>query len=382
MVAPLRVAEAALSSEAMDERLMEAALSFGRRNLGQTFPNPAVGALVVRAERGQLVIVGRGVTARGGRPHAEAEALHTAGAAAKGATIYVTLEPCVPHGRGEPCSELIVKGGIKRAVIALQDPNPATMGRGVARLREAGIAVTVGPGRVEASRAHAGHLRRMTDGRPHVILKIAVSADGKTGLMGRRPADISGDISRAEAHMLRATSDAVLVGVGTVLADDPLLNCRLPGMANRSPIRVVLDGGLRTPLSSRLVRTAKEIPLWIIARPDAPTDAQRELEKAGVDVLRVDAFGGKVDLSEALWLLATREITRLLVEGGPILSAALIKANLVDEAIVAQSPKIIGKDALPALEDMPLSALLDNPKLETIERRIAGEDTLVHLFRR
>jgi diaminohydroxyphosphoribosylaminopyrimidine deaminase/5-amino-6-(5-phosphoribosylamino)uracil reductase len=307
--------------------------------------------------------------------------LRTAGAAANDATIYVTLEPCVPHGRGEPCSDLIVKGGIRRAVIALQDPNPATTGRGVARLREAGIAVIVGPGGEKANRAHAGHLRRMKDGRPHVILKIAVSADGKTGLVGRRPAEISGEISRAEAHMLRATSDAVIVGVGTVLADDPLLNCRLPGMANRSPIRVVLDGGLRTPLSSRLVRTAKEIPLWIIARPDAPTDVQRELEKAGADVLRVDASGGKIDLSEALWLLATREITRLLVEGGPILSAALVKANLVDEAIVVQSPKFIGEDALPALEGMPLSALLDNPKLETIERRAAGEDTLVHLFR-
>jgi diaminohydroxyphosphoribosylaminopyrimidine deaminase / 5-amino-6-(5-phosphoribosylamino)uracil reductase len=381
MVTPLRVSEAALSSDVIDNRLMEAALSFGGRNLGQTFPNPAVGALVVRPGRDQPIIVGRGVTGRGGRPHAEAEALRTAGAAANGATIYVTLEPCVPHGRGEPCSELIVKGGIRRAVIALQDPNPATTGRGVARLREAGIAVIVGPGGEKANRAHAGHLRRMKDGRPHVILKIAVSADGKTGLVGRRPAEISGEISRAEAHMLRATSDAVIVGVGTVLADDPLLNCRLPGMANRSPIRVVLDGGLRTPLSSRLVRTAKEIPLWIIARPDAPTDVQRELEKAGADVLRVDASGGKIDLSEALWLLATREITRLLVEGGPILSAALVKANLVDEAIVVQSPKFIGEDALPALEGMPLSALLDNPKLETIERRAAGEDTLVHLFR-
>lgn len=381
MVTPLRVSEAALSSDVIDNRLMEAALSFGGRNLGQTFPNPAVGALVVRPGRDQPIIVGRGVTGRGGRPHAEAEALRTAGAAANGATIYVTLEPCVPHGRGEPCSDLIVKGGIRRAVIALQDPNPATTGRGVARLREAGIAVIVGPGGEKANRAHAGHLRRMKDGRPHVILKIAVSADGKTGLVGRRPAEISGEISRAEAHMLRATSDAVIVGVGTVLADDPLLNCRLPGMANRSPIRVVLDGGLRTPLSSRLVRTAKEIPLWIIARPDAPTDVQRELEKAGADVLRVDASGGKIDLSEALWLLATREITRLLVEGGPILSAALVKANLVDEAIVVQSPKFIGEDALPALEGMPLSALLDNPKLETIERRAAGEDTLVHLFR-
>jgi len=381
MAAPQRVVEPAPSEQSWDERLMEAALSLGRKNLGQTFPNPAVGALIVRPGPAQPLIVSRGVTARGGRPHAEAAALRAAGDTAKGATIYVTLEPCVPHGRGEPCTDLIKHAGIKRAVIALQDPNPATMGRGTARLREAGIAVTVGPGEVEAYRTHAGHIRRMKDGRPHVILKIAVSADGKTGLAGRRPVDISGDISRAEAHMLRATSDAVMVGLGTVLGDDPLLNCRLPGMSDRSPIRVVLDGQLRIPLSSRLVQTAKEIPLWIITRADAPPERQRGLEKAGAEVMRVNTSGGKIDLSEALWLLATREITRLLVEGGPILSAALVNANLVDEAFVVQSPKRLGGDALPALEGLPLSALLESPKLSVIERRTMGDDKLLRLFR-
>jgi diaminohydroxyphosphoribosylaminopyrimidine deaminase/5-amino-6-(5-phosphoribosylamino)uracil reductase len=173
----------------------------------------------------------------------------------------------------------------------------------------------------------------------------------------------------------------VLVGVGTVLADDPMLNCRLPGMADRSPIRIVLDGRLRTPLSARLVRTAKEIPLWIIARPDAPLEPQRALEAAGAQVMRVSAAGGKVDLGEALWLLATREITRVLVEGGPILSAALLKANLVDEAVIVRSPKTLGDGAIPALEGMPLSALLENPRLALVERRTAGEDTLTHLFR-
>jgi len=381
MSLPLR-ADAALSgAEAWDERLMAAALSVGRRNLGQTFPNPAVGALVVRWQEGTPVVVSRGFTARGGRPHAEAEALRRAGAAAKDATIYVTLEPCVPHGRGEPCTDTIIKAGISRTVIALEDPNPGTGGRGVARLQEAGVTVTVGPGAIEARRAHAGHIRRMRDGRVHVILKLAVSADGKTGLAGRKPADISCARSRAEAHMLRATADAVLVGVGTVLADDPMLNCRLPGMADRSPIRIVLDGLLRTPLSSRLVKTAREIPLWIIARPDAPLEPQRELEAAGAEVLRVSATGGKVDLGEALWLLATREITRVLAEAGPILAGALLKANLVDEAVVVRSPKTLGEDAIPALEGMPLAALLENPRLAVIERRDVGGDTLTHLFR-
>ena len=381
MSLPLRAAAVPSGAEAWDERLMAAALSVGRRNLGQTFPNPAVGALVVRWHEGEPIVLSRGFTARGGRPHAEAEALKRAGAAAKGATIYVTLEPCVPHGRGEPCTDTIIKTGITRAVIALADPNPGTGGRGVARLSEAGVAVTVGPGEAEARRAHAGHIRRMREGRAHVILKLAVSADGKTGLAGRRPVDISCDVSRAEAHMLRATSDAVLVGVGTVLADDPMLNCRLPGMADRSPVRIVLDGLLRTPLSSRLVKSAKEIPLWIITRPDAPIEPQRDLEAAGVEVMRVSAAGGKVDLGEALWLLATREITRVLVEGGPILSAALLRANLVDEAVVVRSSKILGDDAIPALEGMPLSTLLESSRLSVIERRHAGEDTLTHLFR-
>lgn len=380
MSAPWRVTEAALPAADIDERLMAAALSFGRKNLGQTFPNPSVGALVVKTGE-QPRIISRGVTAPGGRPHAEAEALRIAGAAAKDATIYVTLEPCVPHGRGEPCTSKIIHSGIKRVVVALQDPNPATMGLGVAHLREAGIEVTVGPGEAEAARTHAGHIRRMRDGRPHVILKIAVSADGKTGLAGRHPAEISCDTSRAEAHMLRATSDAVMVGVGTVLADDPLLNCRLPGMADRSPIRIVLDGGLRTPLTSRLVKTAREIPLWIIARPDASPDVQREFEAAGAEVMRISTVGGKIDLSEALWNLATRGLTRVLVEGGPIIAAELMRENLVDEAIVVQSPKALGDDAIPALEGMALSDLMESPRFAVFERRMLGVDTLTHLFR-
>jgi len=380
MSALSRVTETLRPAQDQDERFMAAALSYGRQNLGQTFPNPSVGALVVSGGA-EPRIIARGVTAKGGRPHAEAEALAKAGAAAKDATIYVTLEPCVPHGRGEPCTDIIRRSGISRAVIALAEPNPATSGRGIARLKEAGVAVTVGPGAAEAARAHAGHIRRMKDGRPQVILKIAVSADGKTGLKDRKPAEISCEISRAEAHMLRATSDAVMVASGTVLADDPMLNCRLPGMADRSPIRVALDGNLRIPLDTKLVKTAREIPFWIITRPDAPLEKQRELEEAGVEVMRVSATGARIDLSEALHLLATRNITRLLVEGGPIISAELLRENLIDEAMIVQSPKKLGPDAIPALEGMQLSALLDNPRFEVIECRMLGLDSLTHLFR-
>ncbi|HVT56130.1 MAG TPA: RibD family protein, partial [Xanthobacteraceae bacterium] len=198
---------------------------------------------------------------------------------------------------------------------------------------------------------------------------------------GRKPAEISCDVSRAEAHMLRATSDAVMVASGTVLADDPMLNCRLPGMADRSPIRVALDGNLRVPLGAKLVRTARKIPFWIITRPDAPPDKQRELENAGVEVMRVNTAGKRIDLSDALHLLATRNITRLLVEGGPIISAELLRENLIDEAVIVQSPKELGADAIPALEGMALSALLENPRFDVVERRALGPDRLTHLFR-
>ncbi len=381
MSVPVRAAKAPVVDEAEDRRFMAAALSIGRRNLGQTYPNPAVGAIIVRQEEDGLVVVGRGYTARGGRPHAETEALKAAGEAARGATMYVTLEPCAHLSKTPPCADAIVNSGIARCVVALEDPNPEVMGKGIARMETAGIAVTAGISAGDARVVHAGHIRRILSGRPHVILKIAVSADGKTGLKGRKPARISCDASMAEAHMLRATSDAILVGSGTVIADDPQLNCRLPGMADRSPVRVVLDGKLQTPLGSKLVRTAKEIPVWLIACDNASADAEKKLKAAGVEVIRVKSDNGRVNLQAAFQALGARGITRILVEGGPILSAALIQADLVDEAIIVRSPNALGKDAINALEGLPLEALSDSPKLKIIERRMAGMDSLMHLFR-
>ena len=220
---------------------MALALALGRRGLGRTWPNPAVGAVVVRDDGAGPVIVGRGWTQPGGRPHAEIEALARAGEAARGATLYVTLEPCSHHGKTPPCADAIIKAGIKRVVSAIADPNPQVAGAGHWRLAENGVTVEVGLGADEARRDHAGHIRRMTDGRPHTILKLAVSADGKAGLSGRRPVQITGSAVRNEVHRMRATSDAVLTGIGTALSDDPLLTCRLPGMTDRSPVRVVLD---------------------------------------------------------------------------------------------------------------------------------------------
>ena len=377
-----RFAETQLPLATWDERFMAAANSIGRRNLGQTYPNPAVGALIVRFDNGQPFVVARGFTARGGRPHAETEAIRAAGEAARGATTYVTLEPCAHHGKTPPCANAIINAGIARAVVAVEDPNPLVKHNGIGLLREAGVEVMLGIGAREALITHAGHFRRMLDGRPHIILKIAVSADGKTGHAGRKPADISCGASRAEAHMLRATSDAILVGSGTVIADDPMLNCRLPGMEDRSPIRVVLDGNLRVPLTSKLVRTAREIPVWAVATEGAPKDAERALIEAGVEVIRVPVnAAGKIDLVTALGALGERRITRVLVEGGPILSATLLKADLVDEAVVVQSPNTLGSDAINALEGLPLDALTASPHLQVIERRMAGADSLTRYFR-
>jgi diaminohydroxyphosphoribosylaminopyrimidine deaminase/5-amino-6-(5-phosphoribosylamino)uracil reductase len=366
---------------AEDLRFMALALALGRRGLGRTWPNPAVGALVVRDDGAGPVIAGRGWTQRGGRPHAETEALARAGEAARGATLYVTLEPCSHHGKTPPCADAIIKAGIGRVVSAMADPNPQVAGAGHWRMAENGVIVEVGIGADEARRDNAGHIRRMTDGRPHVILKLAVSADGKAGLSGRKPVQITGSAARNRVHVMRATSDAVLTGIGTVLSDDPLLTCRLPGMADRSPVRVVLDSQLRLPLETRLVATARDVPLWVVAGEGAPKDREQELQARGVEVLRVGSANGGLDLSAVLQALAERGITRLMVEAGPIVSAAFVNADLVDEAVVFRSPNPIGPDGIDALEGLSLAALTKSPRLVMTGSETAGADTVEH-FRR
>jgi diaminohydroxyphosphoribosylaminopyrimidine deaminase/5-amino-6-(5-phosphoribosylamino)uracil reductase len=370
-------AEAAPPPSADDLRLMAAAIALGDAARGTTWPNPAVGALVVRREDGRPVIVGRGWTSPGGRPHAEPQALAMAGEAARGATLYVSLEPCAHHGKTPPCADAIVKAGIARVVCAVGDPDPRTAGAGFAKLEAAGIEVQRDVLRAEGARSHAGHIRRIQDGRPHVMLKLAVSADGKAGLAGPRPAVITGDEARARVHMLRALSDAIMVGSGTALADDPELTCRLPGLAHRSPVRVVLDRDLRLPLTSRLVKGAHAVPLWVMAGEGADAARRQALTEAGAEVLPVPlAADGRLDLAQALRRLAARGITRLMVEGGPTLAAALLKLDLVDEAVVFASRTALGADALPALAGLPLDALTAAPALHVIERAAVGADTM------
>jgi diaminohydroxyphosphoribosylaminopyrimidine deaminase/5-amino-6-(5-phosphoribosylamino)uracil reductase len=363
-----------------DARFMALALALGRRGHGNTWPNPAVGAVAVRHETDGLVILGRGWTQRGGRPHAETEALRRAGAAARGATLYVTLEPCSHYGKTPPCADAIVAAGIARVVSALEDPNPEVAGRGHARLRAAGLVVEVGIGADEARRAHAGHIRRIRDGRPHVTLKLAVSADGKVALPGRRPTRITGEAVGERVHLMRAQNDAVLTGIGTVLSDDPLLTCRLPGMEGCSPVRIVLDPLLRLPLESRLAQTARDTPVWVVTSEAVPREKEGALRDLGIDVLRVQG-AGRPHLSATLRMLAARGLTRLMVEAGPILAAAFVAADLVDEAVLFRSARPLGPDAIDAFEAMPLAALTQSPRLTSLAIEEAGADT-VEMFER
>src|SRR4051812_46977588 len=367
-------AQKARDSRDADRRFMELALALGRRGQGRTLPNPAVGAVIVK----DGVIVGRGWTQPGGRPHGEPEALRRAGEAARGATLYVTLEPCSHFGKSPPCADAVIAAGIKRVVAAIEDPNPEVAGQGHARLRAAGIMVDVGLCAREAAFDHAGHFRRIRDHRPHVILKLAVSADDKIAAAGYRPVAITGDAARSRVHLLRAQCDAILVGIGTVLADDPLLTCRLPGMETQSPVRVVLDRALRTPGSSRLVQTARETPLWIMTSDVAEAPAAAILGAAGAQVIRLATAAGPpgLDLNAVLLALAERGITRLLVEGGARVASAFIAADLVDEAWLLRGPEMIGAGGIAALDALALDAITASPRLKLRASETLQNDTL------
>lgn len=357
-------------SSADDARFMAMALALGRRGLGNTWPNPAVGAVVVK----DGVVLGRGWTQVGGRPHAETQALKRAGKAARGATLYVTLEPCSHDGKTPPCADAVIRAGIARVVSALEDPNPEVAGQGHERLRARGIAVEVGPGVDEALRAHAGHIRRIRDGRPHVLLKLAVSADGKVGAAARKPVAITDAIAREEVFLLRASSDAILAGLGTVMADNPSLTCRLPGMLARSPVRIVLDSKLRVPLAMNVVSTARETPTWIFGASNASLMAEQVLRDKGVEVFRIKEKNEQLDLSEVLKILAGRGITRLMVEGGPRVAASFVSADLVDEAMIFRSAKTIGPTGIDALEGLPLDALARH--LRSLGTEAVGPDSV------
>src|ERR1700675_4617376 len=369
-----QLAQKSRESKAADQRFMQLALTLGRRGQGRTWPNPAVGAVVVK----DGVIVGRGWTQPGGRPHAEPVALAHAGEAARGATLYVTLEPCSHVGKSPPCADGLIAAGIKRVVSAIEDPNPEVAGQGHARLRAAGITVDIGLGAAEAARDHAGHFRRIRDKRPHVILKLAVSADDKIAAAEHKPVAITGEAARTRVHLLRAQCGAILVGIGTVLADDPLLTCRLPGMEARSPVRVVLDRSLRIPGTSRLVHSARETPLWVMTSSLSEVPAAVKLGAAGAQVIHVAVTANPpgLDLAAVLHTLSEKGISRLMVEGGARVASSFVAADLVDEIWLLRGLGTVGACGVPALDALPLTSITQSPGFRVRASEKLNKDTL------
>jgi diaminohydroxyphosphoribosylaminopyrimidine deaminase / 5-amino-6-(5-phosphoribosylamino)uracil reductase len=288
--------------------------------------------------------------------------------------MYVTLEPCSHHGKTPPCADAIIKAGIARVVSALEDPNPEVAGQGHARLRSKGIVVDIGLGADEARRVHVGHITRIQKARPYVTLKLAVSADEKAGLAGRKPVALTGEDARTRVFQMRSQSDAILVGIGTVLSDNPQLTCRLPGLFERSPVRVVLDAQLRLPLATSVVSAVRETPTWVFTSRRPSAIAEEILQQKGCKVFRVDEQNGKLDLDAVLKVLAEQGITRLMVEGGPTVAAAFVGGDLVDEAVLLRAEKTIGVDGIDALQGMPLDALTGSLHSRGTEK--LGADTL------
>ena len=353
---------------------MAQALALARRGLGTTWPNPSVGCVVVSAS-GE--IVGRGLTAPGGRPHAEAVALQRAGRATADATFYVTLEPCAHEGRGAACANAIAAACPARVVVAMGDPDPRTAGHGLARLRAAGIEVTEGVLQDEAYEVTLGHVLKVTQGRPAVTLKLAIGTDGLVPRgEGGAPTWITGDLARAHAHLLRARSDAILVGRGTIMADNPSLTCRLPGMECRSPVRVILDRRLRTPTDARLFED-EMVPVWFICANDELEPNAAILQERGAEIIPVaiDTHGLPA-IKEALEQLARRGITRLLVEGGPSVSRVFLDADLVDEAVIYRGSTAAGSDGLLPFVSEGLDRFTDCGHFTQTQERIFGPDRM------
>ena len=356
-----------------DLRWMEAALNLGSRSLGLTAPNPAVGAILMK----DGAVVGVGSTAPGGRPHAERIAIDRAGEAARGATLYATLEPCSHFGASPPCADAIVEAGVSRVISAMEDPNPLVAGQGHARLRAAGIAVSVGAGAAQARRDHRGHILRVTMGRPSVTLKLAETADGFAAGGSHDPRlRITGEIANLRVQVMRSTHEAIMVGVGTALADDPALTVRLAGL-DRKPLRVVLDTHLRLPARSRLVTGARDVPTLVLAGPDAPEEAARRLADFGVTIERMpfDA-DGRIDLSEALQALSRRGVTRVFSEGGPGVAARLLALGLADEVALITAEKPLGRPGVPALGREARAALSDPSRYRLYETMAYGPDAM------
>ena len=357
---------------------MRAALALARRGLGATWPNPSVGCVIVNRGR----VVGRGFTSTGGRPHAEPKALAMAGAQARGATAYVTLEPCCHWGQTPPCTDALIEAGVARVVVAARDPDKRVNSQGIARLRAAGIEVKEGLLGDDAHEILAGFVQRITTGRPLVTLKLATTLDGKIATHAGESRWITGPEARRMAHAIRGRHDAVMVGVGTVMADNPDLTCRIPGYDRRPVVRIVADSHLRTPLTAHLVVTARDTPTWMLIRSGTDAARRRAFADLGVTVIEIAAAAAGVDLDKGLRVLGEAGITRLMVEGGGQIAAALLRAGLVDRLAWFHAPATMGGDGWPGVQAFGLEKLLDMPRFTRIRVTQLGDDLLTEFKRR
>jgi diaminohydroxyphosphoribosylaminopyrimidine deaminase/5-amino-6-(5-phosphoribosylamino)uracil reductase len=377
----MKQAELPSPDQDQDRRFMTLALHVARRILGQTAPNPAVGAVIANESTGE--VIARGWTQISGRPHAEAHALSIAGDAAREQTLYVTLEPCSYHGRtysrvGKklPCAEAILAAGMHRVVVATEDPNPEIAGGGIAVLRAAGVTVDIGICGAEARWLAAGHILRMTQGRPFVQLKVAVSADGLIAPGDGAPVWVTGPDVRAFAHLLRAHADAVMVGRKTVEEDDPDLTCRLPGLANRSPRRVILDSGFRIPPSLKMFQTANRVPVIIFGTEGHEPPRY----PSGVEARQVaSAPDGRLNLDTVLQSLAADGVTRILVEAGPTVAAAFLAADLADEIVIGRGTEPLRAAGRKPFGDRGLEVLEDTARWQrTTDRKLSGDRLTIY----
>ncbi|MCT4611406.1 MAG: bifunctional diaminohydroxyphosphoribosylaminopyrimidine deaminase/5-amino-6-(5-phosphoribosylamino)uracil reductase RibD [Pelagimonas sp.] len=359
-----------------DEKYMAQALALGRRGMGQTWPNPAVGCLLIKNDR----VVGRGWTQPGGRPHAERVALDMAGEAARGATAYVTLEPCSHHGKTPPCCDALIAAGVARVVSPISDKDPRVAGQGFQRLREAGIQVETGIRAEEAYHDHAGFFMRFTQERPWVTLKLALSLDGRIATATGESQWITGPQARRKVHALRAKHDAVLVGGGTARADNPALTVRGLG-ERRQPVRVVFSRSLDLPLTGQLAQTAGEIPVWLCHGPNVDAQVARSWEEAGAKLLSSGLSGRQVNPTQALATLAEQGLTRVFCEGGGSLASSLLINDLVDELHVFSAGVALGAEGFPGIGGLGIEELASAPRFELSDLSMASGD-VHHVWRR
>ncbi len=352
---------------------MDACLRLARRHRGLTASNPSVGTLLVQFEDEIPKVVGKGITAKGGRPHAERIAIDQAGDKAKGATAYVSLEPCAHHGATSPCAQALIDAGVARVVTAWTDPDTRVDGKGHAMLKAAGITVETGQGAEQSGHDLGGYLNRKLKNRPYVTLKLAISADGKLGIAGQEIL-ITSSIAKSLVHRMRAENDAILVGKGTVEADDPELTCRLDGLQNRSPQRFVLDSDAKLSARSKLALGARDVPTHVISMK---SELPKDLIEQDVRLFAAEAHDGKLALPEILEDMAASSISSLMVEGGAEVAKSFLEADLVDKIALLTGPTTIGEKGIPS----PVVAT-DLATSFTLERQmVLGDDTLQIFYR-